>query len=247
MSENARRIGLVGCVKQKAGQPAPACDLYTSTLFRGRRAFVEGTCNAWFILSAKHGLVSPDAVLEPYDESLTGMSVATRRAWAVRVLAQIDSLGFGPTQTIFEIHAGARYRSFGLVSGLQARGARVEVVAEHLGQGEQLAFYSRPASRQAGPVPTGVESRTDRARSGSYDALATHLLGLSAPTVTLTFTDLECLLGRTLPASARAHRAWWSNERSGAHTHARAWMGVGWMVDRVDLRDATVTFRRDAS
>jgi len=241
------RIGLVGCVKQKGTSPAAAQDLYTSTLFRGRRRWVEQTCDGWYILSAKHGLVSPDAVLEPYDESLTGMSAATRRAWAVRVLAQIDSLGFGPTQTIFEIHAGARYRSFGLVSGLQARGARVEVVAEHLGQGEQLAFYSRPASRQAGPAPTGVESRTDRARSGSYDALATHLLGLSAPTVTLTFTDLECLLGRTLPASARAHRAWWSNERSGTHTHARAWMGVGWMVDRVDLRDATVTFRRDAS
>ena len=85
---------------------------------------MEGTCNAWFILSAKHGLVSPDAVLEPYDESLTGMSAAPRRAWAGHVLAQIDSLGLGPTQTTFEIHAGAHYRSFGLVSGLQAGGAK---------------------------------------------------------------------------------------------------------------------------
>lgn len=139
---------------------------------------------------------SPDAVLEPYDESLTGMSAATRRTWAGRVLAQIDSLGLGPTQTTFEIHAGAHYRSCGLVSGLQARGALVEVVAEHLGQGEQLAFYSRQASRQAKPVPTGVESRTDRARSGSYDALAKHLQRLSVPTVTLTLTDRRTALSR---------------------------------------------------
>lgn len=247
MTEIAPRIGLVGCVKQKADHPATASDLYTSTLFRGRRAFVEVSCDAWFILSAKHGLVSPDAVLEPYDESLTDMSAAARRAWAVRVLAQIDSLGFGPAATTFEIHAGAHYRSFGLTSGLQARGARVEVVAEHLGQGEQLAFYSRPASRQAEPVLTGAESRTDRPRSGTYDALAQHLQCLSVPTLTLAFTELERLLNRPLPASARAHRAWWSNERSGTHTHALAWMGVGWMVDRVDLRNATVTFRRDAS
>ena len=36
-----RRIGLVGCVKEKAGTARPARDLYVSTLFVGRRAYVE--------------------------------------------------------------------------------------------------------------------------------------------------------------------------------------------------------------
>jgi hypothetical protein len=49
------RIGLVGCVKGKRSRPAPARELYTSALFLGRRAFVEATCERWFILSAKHG------------------------------------------------------------------------------------------------------------------------------------------------------------------------------------------------
>ena len=36
-------------------------------LFRGWRECVEQTCDAWYVLSAKHGLVEPDRILEPYD------------------------------------------------------------------------------------------------------------------------------------------------------------------------------------
>lgn len=38
-----RRIGLVGCVKEKAGWAMPAQDLYTSSLFAGRRRYVEAS------------------------------------------------------------------------------------------------------------------------------------------------------------------------------------------------------------
>ena len=146
MNDHGTRVGLVGCVKQKAHQPAPARELYTSTLFRGRKAFVVETCDKWFILSAKYGLVTPDEVLEPYDESLTDMTATARRAWAQRVLLQINTIGLTLAETIFEIHAGASYRNFGLTARLQARGAAVEIVAEHLGQGEQLAFYANNRS-----------------------------------------------------------------------------------------------------
>jgi hypothetical protein len=47
------RIGLVGCVKSKRSQAAPARELYSSPLFRGRRDWVERTCDRWFVLSAK--------------------------------------------------------------------------------------------------------------------------------------------------------------------------------------------------
>lgn len=62
------KVGLVGCVKSKRGTAAPARDLYTSALFRGRRRYVELTCDRWFILSARHGLVEPEEILEPYDD-----------------------------------------------------------------------------------------------------------------------------------------------------------------------------------
>jgi hypothetical protein len=64
--ETVRRIGLVGCVKDKAQVALPARDLYRSTLFAGRRRFVGRTCDDWWILSAEHGLVHPDDVLEPH-------------------------------------------------------------------------------------------------------------------------------------------------------------------------------------
>jgi hypothetical protein len=51
------RLGLVGCVKGKL-PAAAAAELYTSPLFRFRRAYVERTCDSWYVLFAKHGLVA---------------------------------------------------------------------------------------------------------------------------------------------------------------------------------------------
>jgi hypothetical protein len=71
------RVGLVGCVKSKLAAPAPASELYTSPLSRGRRAAVEVSCDSWYVLSPLHGLVPPARVLEPYDLALTGLPAGT--------------------------------------------------------------------------------------------------------------------------------------------------------------------------
>jgi len=128
-------------VKSKLSRAAPAKDLYTSTLFRGRRSYVEGSCDHWFILSAEHGLVDPEVPLEPYDRTLKNAPIDERRSWAARVLRSLETqLGdLGPM--VFEIHAGAEYRDHGLAAGLIARGAQVEVPASGLPIGRQLSFY----------------------------------------------------------------------------------------------------------
>jgi hypothetical protein len=41
-------------VKKKEDHELPARDLYVSPLFRGRREYVERSCDRWFILSALH-------------------------------------------------------------------------------------------------------------------------------------------------------------------------------------------------
>ena len=137
------RIGLVGCVKEKAASARPAADLYTSTLFRGRTAYVRRSCDRWFVLSALHGVVGPDAVVEPYDVALDTASRSERRTWSRRVLEQLgDHLGeLG--QYDFEIHAGAPYRDFGLLEGLRAAGASVTNPTEGMRIGEQLSFYAK--------------------------------------------------------------------------------------------------------
>ena len=64
---------LVACVSQKLDRRAPAAELYRSDWFRKALAYVEGTGARWFILSAAHGLVSPDQRLDPYDVTLRGL------------------------------------------------------------------------------------------------------------------------------------------------------------------------------
>ena len=142
----AGRIGLVGCVKKKQPQAAPAADLYVSALFRGRRACIERTCGRWFILSALHGLVRPDVLLEPYDYTLNDAAREQRRAWSAKVLSQLEA-ELGPLAGLtFEIHAGANYTDCGLIAGLRARGAEVEMPASGLRLGEQLAFYAESSN-----------------------------------------------------------------------------------------------------
>lgn len=137
-----RRIGLVGCVKEKSLFSARARDLYVSTLFRGRRDYVQHSCDEWWILSAEHGLVNPDDELLPYDVALKGQPRARLRTWSASVLDAIDEAIRPAPGDAFEVHAGAEYRDFGLVSGLLARGSAVEVPTASMRLGPQLRFYA---------------------------------------------------------------------------------------------------------
>jgi hypothetical protein len=144
----SRRVGLVGCVKEKSAQPRRARELYLSTLFRGRRAYVEQSCDEWWILSAKHGLVHPDEMLDPYDVTLKNQASVKRRAWSRSVLEAIDTRVRPTRNDVFEIHAGAEYREFGLIEGLAERGCDVLVPTQGLGIGKQLQFYQRTQHEQ---------------------------------------------------------------------------------------------------
>ena len=53
-----------------------------------------------------------------------------------------------------------------------------------------------------------------------YDPLAQFLQTAARP-CSLTFAQIDSLVGG-LPASARAHREWWGNDRY--HVQARAWL-----------------------
>ena len=59
----------------------------------------------------------------------------------------------------------------------------------------------------------------------------------------LAFTQIEELIGDTLPPSARQHRAWWANDSTSSR-QATAWMTAGWAVSDVDFSAEIVTFKR---
>jgi DNA-binding XRE family transcriptional regulator len=76
-----------------------------------------------------------------------------------------------------------------------------------------------------------------------YWPLFNHLQQSGQDEVTLSFSEIEQLLGGPLPGSARQSRAWWSNRSSGT-VQASAWMEAGYHVEDLDLKQERVTFRK---
>jgi hypothetical protein len=76
-----------------------------------------------------------------------------------------------------------------------------------------------------------------------YDPLQKHLERQMADTLTMSFVELDALV--RLPAAAKRHAFWWSNEdpKTTIHAQSRAWQLAGYDADP-NLRGKRVTFRR---
>ena len=74
-----------------------------------------------------------------------------------------------------------------------------------------------------------------------YDPLFERLCQAPPESVEMTFTEIAQLVGG-LPASARKHAAWWSNDRDGRYVQARAWTEAGREVEHVDQGSGRVRF-----
>lgn len=143
---NTETVYLVSCVGKKRATQAPAKDLYASEWFLRARRHVEATGCPWFILSAKYGLVAPDQVIPPYEQTLNTMGITERRVWASHVQQQMDAQL--PTAQRIVIFAGKCYREF-LMPYLRQRCSTVEVPMEGLAIGEQLSWFGHHAPTRA--------------------------------------------------------------------------------------------------
>lgn len=78
---------------------------------------------------------------------------------------------------------------------------------------------------------------------GKYSKLGVFLQNSTIDSVELTFKDVENILGKNLPKSAREYQAWWANNGD-SHTHAiDGWLAMGWRT-KVDLDKEIVIFTR---
>jgi hypothetical protein len=139
-----KKIALVACVSKKDTRPRPAGYLYASPWFEKASAYVRRSADAWYILSAKHGLVAPEQVIEPYNQTLNTMPAADRRAWADRVSVELRKI-LKPGDTVIVL-AGQRYREH-LIQPIRSLGCRVEVPMEGLPIGKQLQWLTRELGR----------------------------------------------------------------------------------------------------
>lgn len=134
------KICLVSCVSSKRSSPAPAGDLYTSPLFRGARQFAESRFDRWFILSAKYGLVEPQQVIAPYDQTLKQMPKKERLRWAEDILDALKpQLRAGD---LVAFVAGQDYREF-VAPMLIEHGIHVETPLQGLSIGRQLSWLKK--------------------------------------------------------------------------------------------------------
>lgn len=131
---------LLGCVGPKLAHAAPARDLYRSPYFRSKRDYADASGKPWFILSALHGLVAPDSIIEPYDLSLEWLPIPERVTWGERSVASLESVLGGLSGLTVEIHAGRTYRTW-VGKPLVGRGALVTRPPGGRGIADLRAWY----------------------------------------------------------------------------------------------------------
>jgi len=199
-------VVLIGCVKTKAPEASPARDLYRSPLFQRRRRYAESTGRPWYILSAEHGLLDPDSLIEPYDVYLADQSADYRQAWGGWVVAKLTQVRESIDGLVIEVHAGAAYVD-AIDEPLRRHGAVLRTPLAGLGMGEQLSWYDRPGEetgqqeRSIPPVPSGEQPLED-------------LVILDGPHETEPFTfrwptgteDFDCGWDLTVDVAGRRHR-----------------------------------------
>lgn len=121
---------------------------------------------------------------------------------------------------------------------------------------EQLNAIQNPQTIRTesgeGPVISPAETSKSLPRApetegaqGKYRALHHHLSSLAGDKWIAMFPDVEAILKRSLPRSARRHKAWWSNTTT--HTHAKAWLTAGWRTRDVDIHHESLSFVRVVS
>lgn len=74
-----------------------------------------------------------------------------------------------------------------------------------------------------------------------YHPLFEHLLFSGQGRMSMSFADIEAVIGGPLPPSARRREEWWSNSPSG-HSQARAWLRAGYRTSHVDLAGEKIDF-----
>lgn len=140
----------VGCSSSKHDDecPLPAAERYKGNYWQSKRDYAEATGDAWHIISAKYGLLSPTREITEYNRSVgdlegvpvdsdqrlpSGESVTTLLdRWALRVYEGLTAWlsqtagGVDPRDVVLEILLGHAYedplRDRGVFDALRARG-----------------------------------------------------------------------------------------------------------------------------
>ncbi len=77
---------------------------------------------------------------------------------------------------------------------------------------------------------------------GKYTPLRDFLIDQDKPVISMSFEQIEELIGQPLPSS-KTSRAFWSNNPDN-NVMTREWLAAGFLAEAVDLKARTLTFRK---
>ncbi len=155
------RVILVSCGAQKRAVPSAARELYTGPLFTAARRYAEASGAAWWILSARYGLLHPDREVAPYDLALTSLDREAREGWARAIVGELavylPGLGWRPgragrpgSPVTLELHAGVAYTAPLMGCPVSRESWTWEAPLAGLEVGQRLSWYRRAREAVAG-------------------------------------------------------------------------------------------------
>mgnify|MGYP003544997466 CR=1 FL=1 len=106
-SPSAHEYALIGCSKKKLPMRMPAWSMYLGSSFATFMAYARVRNLNRFVLSGKHGLLTPYSIIEPYDFDLEAMTHVEQIAWSNDVAEQIRNAI--PPGSILTFMAGPAY------------------------------------------------------------------------------------------------------------------------------------------
>jgi len=101
----------------------------------------------------------------------------------------------------------------------------------------KIPFVSRDSSHDQKACHSTIVAMS------KYDSLTNFLLSQPSGPITMTFTQVNTLLGFCIPAQARKYQAWWANEtnQNTRHRQSRSWLKANRKAS-ADLKHGVVTF-----
>jgi hypothetical protein len=85
-------ISFVACAKRKANKKCIAEKMYISTLYTYSLQYAKEHSDIVYILSAKHGLLALDKIIDPYNETLNDKSDKEIKEWSKKVFNNLIQL-----------------------------------------------------------------------------------------------------------------------------------------------------------
>ena len=93
IKHSSKSIALIPCSKSKKKGIYRAYELYSpSKMFRWYVKYANMYCEDWYILSAKHGLISKDKLLQDYDYTLKYAKQKDVKSYCEKISKQITDI-----------------------------------------------------------------------------------------------------------------------------------------------------------